>query len=289
MTVLNQALEYAKNGFFVIPIRSETKTPLIKFANEPALSENDIYYYFGKMQVQNMALRTVNHFVVDIDNHNGVNGLNSLKEHMPQYEAWFKDTYAETTKNGGYHYYFTKPTGTAVKQHIKILPGVDIKAHVNNYTLIAPSPGYTALNHLPMKPAPTEFIEWLKETETAPQAKGYKFKFDRIFLQKSDIANYWERLADDPTDTNLYLFFNRGKAPHYLEIYKNGLGNEGQRNDLLTSFVGYLVAINVNYDKVYQLALIANDHTTPPLPINEVNNTVLSIIRRDAEKWNKQM
>lgn len=286
--LIDYALKYAKKGFYVIPIANNTKRPLCKFADKPPLSRDEIIYYWNLHKDAQIALRTVNHFVVDIDNHNGINGLNSLetelKNHYPDSEDWFKNTYAEKTKSGGFHVYFKKPVDTAIRQHIKILPGVDIKAHINNYTLIAPSIGYTALNNYPMKTAPMELIDWINSANNK-QTNNYSFKFDRIFLQKSDIANYWERLADDPTDTNLYLFFNRGKAPHYLEIYKNGLGNEGQRNDLLTSFVGYLVAINVNYDAVYKLALLANDHGNKPLGINEVNNTVISIIRRDAEQW----
>ena len=290
MNLVNYAMDYAKKGFYVIPIANNTKRPLCKFANKPPLSRDEILYNWNLHKDAQIALRTVNHFVVDIDNHNGINGLNSLetelKKQYPDSGYWFENTYAEKTKNGGYHVYFKKPVGTAIRQHVKILPGVDIKAHINNYTLIAPSTGYTALNNYPMKTAPMELIEWIEQASPVTyKPMNYSFKFDYINLRKSDNARSWERLANEPTNTETYLFLTHGKAPYYLDIYKNGLGMPGERNNILTSFIGYLVAINVNYDAIYKLATLANNHGSLPLPMNELNKTYFSIIRRDAEKW----
>lgn len=285
--LVDYALKYAQKGFYVIPIKKNTKMPLCKFADKRPLSRDEIIYYWNRYKDAQIALRTVNHFVIDVDTHNGINGLKSLKDHVPHYKEWFKNTYTEKTKSGGFHVYFAKPTYIKISQHIGIIPGVDIKAHINNYTLVAPSVGYQALNRKPIISAPSDLLEWLKNASLKDKNTS-PVNFESMNFIKGSTAKIWDELAKKPENQEFIDALNdrQGKAPHYLDILLNGLGIEGQRNNLLTSFVGYLVLINVDYSNVYKLAIIANSNSFKPLGIKEVNNTVLSIIRRDAKKWN---
>ena len=62
---LTAAIEYANKGFSVLPM--DGKQPLIKFANQPPLTVKQIKNYWSKWPEANIALRTVDFFVLDID------------------------------------------------------------------------------------------------------------------------------------------------------------------------------------------------------------------------------
>ncbi|MCT7894619.1 MAG: primase C-terminal domain-containing protein, partial [Lactobacillus gasseri] len=63
-----------------------------------------------------------------------------------------------------------------------------------------------------------------------------------------------------------------------------GLGDKGKRNDNLASFMGGLLMRNVNPYVAAKLAVIANDNTADPLPLNEVERTVNSMIEKENRK-----
>ena len=106
--LLNAALDYQKRGFYVVPIEPHSKRPAIAFKDQPALTQKEIKELWSKNPNFNIALRTVNHFVIDIDSpaHTGsskINGFASLKT-IPR--DLFIKTYAERTASGGMHLYY---------------------------------------------------------------------------------------------------------------------------------------------------------------------------------------
>ena len=80
MDKLQSALKYARLGYSVLPMKG--KHPLIKFANRPALTADQIKKYWSKYPNANVALRTTNFFVVDIDTKqaHGKDGMKSIKQ-----------------------------------------------------------------------------------------------------------------------------------------------------------------------------------------------------------------
>ncbi|EGE53888.1 primase alpha helix C-terminal domain-containing protein [Streptococcus parauberis] len=66
----------------------------------------------------------------------------------------------------------------------------------------------------------------------------------------------------------------------------NGYGNEGGRNVAMTKFVGLLLNkyVNCDIETAYNLALIANENTEPPLTINELDTTFRSILQAEMRK-----
>ncbi|EGE53617.1 primase alpha helix C-terminal domain-containing protein [Streptococcus parauberis] len=66
----------------------------------------------------------------------------------------------------------------------------------------------------------------------------------------------------------------------------NGYGNEGGRNVAMTKFVGLLLNkyVNCDIETAYDLALIANENTEPPLTINELDTTFRSILQAEMRK-----
>lgn len=73
--------------------------------------------------------------VIDIDNHNGVDGLGNLKEFLDTYDIELPKTKVVKTPSGGYHYYFKldeKYNETQFIQNHSQLEGVDFQTHVLN-------------------------------------------------------------------------------------------------------------------------------------------------------------
>ena len=69
-----------------------------------------------------------------------------------------------------------------------------------------------------------------------------------------------------------------------FETIVNGLGDDGTRNNSLTSFVGGLLYRNVPDKVAYQLAQLANKNTPDPLPEQEFNRTFTSMLTKDMRR-----
>lgn len=259
VNLVNYAKQYASKGFSVIPIDQTSKRPLIKFADKPALTEDEIEEVWKKYPLANIALKCEKFFVIDIDRHGEVDGLESIKN--LNHNEWFTDTLAEVTAHDGYHYYFQKPKDKEISQIIGLLPGVDLKAHKNNYVVVAPSSfkgkSYQWLNHKPIRPAPAGLLELIESKK--PQY--------------------------DPSNINTsYKSGEKTQTAMLFEEIINGLGPTGGRNNALASFVGGLLIRNVDPDVAFTLATIANENTADKLSPQEVERTVNSMIAKEVRR-----
>src|SRR5699024_11734265 len=85
------------------------------------------------------------------------------------HDECFKDTLCERTAHDGFHFFFAKPKDMKISQNIGILPSVDLKAHENNYVVVAPSSlgekKYQWLNSKPIRPAPAGLLELIKSKQ----------------------------------------------------------------------------------------------------------------------------
>lgn len=256
--LVNFALNYAKHGFSVIPI-GNNKRPLIKFADKPPLTSTEIREIWQKYPTANIALKTDRFFVIDVDRHGGEDGMKSIKE--LNHDEWFKNTLTERTAHNGFHFFFTKPKDLKIQQNIGFLPSVDLKAHENNYVVVAPSmlgdKSYKWLNNEPMRTPPQGLIDLIldkqKEFKPVEQLEGYKP------TGKTQTTELFEKIA-------------------------NGLGKTGGRNNALASFIGGLLFRNVDPEVAAKLAVIANDNTEDSLPLNEVERTVNSMIEKEIRR-----
>lgn len=257
--LVNSALAYASHGFSVIPIGSGKK-PLVKFADKPPLTADQIKEIWQRYPLANIALKTEKCFVIDVDRHeDGVDGLESIKK--LNHNEWFKNTLCERTAHGGYHFFFAKPADQRIEQAIGLLPGVDLKAHPNNYVVCAPSivdgKAYKWLNHCKIKSPPSGLLSLIRS------------KKSEVISGKSDDSNYSTK---------------RTVTTELFEKIVYGLGPTGGRNNALASFVGGLLRRGVEPDAAIQLAIIANDNTTDRLPDREVNRTCRSIFEAEARR-----
>lgn len=270
---LKYALKYIELGLYPIPILPGTKRPATKFADCPQMTEQEAIAIWSLHPDWDIALRTVSHVVVDVDMHDKehANGVKSITPYWT--EKYFpKNVWIAHTRGGGVHIYMMKPEGfKGYKQAIGFLPGVDFKSHINNYTIVPPSAGYTWVNwdayqkSLPScaKSALLDLIASEAEKKTGRQsapslAAAGKSKMD--FTVKGRNGH----------STNTLLAINS---------ILHGLGDVGGRNDFLTKIVGTFLAIGVSYVDTYTLVSMANQKTENPLPQAEVDATFESIVK----------
>ena len=71
----------------------------------------------------------------------------------------------------------------------------------------------------------------------------------------------------------------------------HGYGTEGGRNVAMTKFIGLLLNkyVNCDIEMAYDLALIANENTEPPLTIDELDTTFKSILQAEMRKRGKTL
>ena len=259
VNLVNYALSYAAHGFSVIPM-GENKKPLIKFANKSPLTADQIKEIWKRHPLANIALKTDKFFVIDVDRHGKEDGMKSIK--ALNHDEWFKDTLTECTAHNGYHFFFKKPRDFEVTQNIGFLPGVDLKAHVNNYVVVAPSrskdKAYKWLNKAPIKEPPAGLIELIKSKQTTTIMDYSKMAF-KTHNGQSKTAELFEQIV-------------------------NGFGDTGGRNDSLTKFVGGLLFRGVNPESVAKLALLANENTPDPLDLREVEKTINSMMSKEVAR-----
>lgn len=258
-TILQTAIAYAQHGFHVIP--TIAKKPLIRFADQPALKPDDLtkIWQQNKYIPINIALKTEQFFVVDVDRHEGgEDGTASIKS--LNHPEWFSGTLCQRTAHGGFQFFFKK-SAERITQNIGFLPGVDIKAHPNNFVVVAPSRinghAYHWLNKKPMQ-EPAEGLIKLIEEKGKPQVSNKQ-------LQKFEIKG-------------------KTQTSKLFEQIINGLGPTGGRNNALSAFAGGLLFRNVDPGVVYELAKIANDNTESALSEKEVFTTVQSMVKKDKRR-----
>lgn len=252
--LVNVALAYQAKGMSVLPLLN--KKPLIKFADRPALTADEIKKLWRKYPTASIALKTDKFFVVDIDRHeNGADGFNSFDQ-LPK--EWFPETLSQTTKHGGKQLFYLKRDEMILHQMIGWQPGIDIKAHPNNYVVVAPSEGYSWENKNPIVKAPLNLIRTINQSRAT---KGHP-----------------NRVSED-----LNLTRERNSTTDVLETIASGLGDQGQRNKALAALCGALFFRSVKPRLAYKLVNIANGNSNDPLPQKELDRTFESILNREIK------
>lgn len=268
---LEFALKYIDLGLYPIPILPGTKRPAVKFANKTQMTPQEAIAIWTQHPEWDLALRTVNHVVVDVDVHDkeNANGIKSLTPYWT--ENYFpKNVWIAHTRSGGVHIYMMKPEGfKGYKQAIGFLPGVDFKSHINNYALVPPSSGYT-------------WVDWNNYKNSLPSCA----KSTLLELIASEAEKKTEHQSVPGTPGKSKMDFTvKGKHGHStntllaINSILHGLGDIGGRNDFLTKIVGTFLAIGVSYVDTYELVNMANAKSESPLPQSEVDATFESIVK----------
>lgn len=276
-SIKRAAMQYAKAGLWVLPISPFSKQPMIAFANRTKpLSAEEVEQFWDLHPCANVALQTVDFFVIDVDRHGDVDGMDAIKK--LGHPEWFRNTLIETTAHGGVHIYFMKPTDSdgkpiKMKQQIAWRKGVDIKCHPHNYVVASPSrlgdKRYEWINHNPITSAPKELLALILNNES----------------NNNIITPHYTNYTVDASDMSNWA----SKKGQYLHWIVSGVGDKGSRHDNLTKLFGWLLANNSDVVAAQALAIEANKHTPDPLPDKEVGQIINSIMQIEMRKRNAQM
>ena len=258
--MVDYALHYQKLGYSVIPIDKKSKRAITKFKDK-TFSENEIRRFWHEQPDANIAWRTTDFFVIDIDVSVTENGYESLKEwELSQY---IPKTLTATTPSGGKHIFLKKPKGIELSQDIRVKPGIDIKANKNNYVFVAPSNNAKGS------------YKWDKSTEQMAEAPAEIISILQTSKQPKEPMSF-------TTDYSRGEFSS--KTAKLFEQVVFGLGDKGGRNNALASFIGGLLMRGVDVDATYLLAKIANHYTPDSLPTDELDMTFESMVRKEMDR-----
>ena len=194
--------------------------------------------------------------VIDIDNHNGVDGLGNLKEFLDNYDIELPKTKVVKTPSGGYHYYFKldeKYNETQFIQNHKQLDGVDFQTH-SRYVVAPPSQ------------IDGKYYEVVRDVEIA------------------ELPEKWLEMFTDKTITKKNKKRERKWTANLFGDILAGSG-EGGRNIWLTTQIGKLFATGLNHDEVRVWSLYVNQiGCNPPLSEDEVLQTYESVRKREIRR-----
>lgn len=141
--ILNAAIEYAKAGLAVFPVR-QNKRPYTPHGCKDAKTDlRVIKEWWKRWPDANIGIATGsisgNIIVIDldVDNDKGIDGYRSLSEWQRE-NGEFPDTWQAITGRGGYHMYFRHPNASSITNRAGILEGVDIRGE-GGYVVAPPS------------------------------------------------------------------------------------------------------------------------------------------------------
>lgn len=194
--------------------------------------------------------------VIDIDNHNGVDGLGNLKDFLDTYDITLPKTKVVKTPSGGLHYYFKldeKYNDTQFIQNHPQLKGVDFQTH-GRYVVAPPS-----------------------------QIDGKYYGVVRD-VEMVELPEKWLEMFTDKTITKKNKKRERKWTATLLGDIIAGSG-EGGRNIWLTTQIGKLFATGLNHDEVRVWSLYVNQiGCNPPLSDDEVMQTYESVRKRELRR-----
>lgn len=136
------AVAYARNGFAVFPCEPDGKEPATKHGFKDATTNPKMVAAVWQDHPRcNIGIATGamsgGVFVIDVDNHNGVDGAQYLLEWQREHGD-FPETACATTGSGGTHYFFRVPNGVSVKSAAHVIDGVDVRGD-GGYVVVPPS------------------------------------------------------------------------------------------------------------------------------------------------------
>ena len=194
--------------------------------------------------------------VIDIDNHNGVDGLGNLKNFLEMYDITLPKTKVIRTPSGGLHYYFKldeKYNETQFLQNHSQLEGVDFQTH-GRYVVAPPSQ------------IDGKYYEVVRDVELA------------------ELPEKWLEMFTDKTITKKNKKREKKWTGQLMESILTGAG-AGSRNIFLTSTIGKLFATGMDHDAVRVWSLYVNQISlNPPLPEEEVLRTYESVRKREIRR-----
>lgn len=249
-SMYDAAIEYAKKGFAVFPLKYRDKVPLTRNGCKDATTDAaQIKAWWQKYPNANIGLATgsvsQNVFVIDldIDEDRGIDGYHSLEDWQREHGD-FPETWTAITGRGGYHLYY-RGNGK-IKNRAGIIDGVDIRG--NGGYVVAPPSIHKNGNRYEWEYSPDEF----------------------------EIAK---------ADNNVEYFLNHDDHRQSASFTMSNIVSAGQRNQMLFRFACMMQAKGASDQSVFAATMAENESScSPPLTEQEVRIIVSSATKYDKGK-----
>ena len=250
LSMYDAAIEYAKKGFAVFPLKYRDKVPLTRNGCKDATTDAaQIKAWWQKYPNANIGLATgsvsQNVFVIDldIDEDRGIDGYHSLEDWQREHGD-FPETWTAITGRGGYHLYY-RGNGR-IKNRAGIIDGVDIRG--NGGYVVAPPSIHKNGNRYEWEYSPDEF----------------------------EIAK---------ADNNVEYFLNHDDQKQGTAFTMPNIVAAGQRNQMLFRFACMMQAKGASDQSVFAATMAESESScSPPLTEQEVKVIVSSATRYDKGK-----
>lgn len=249
-SMYDAAIEYAKKGFAVFPLKYRDKVPLTRNGCKDATTDAaQIKAWWQKYPNANIGLATgsvsQNVFVIDldIDEDRGIDGYHSLEDWQREHGD-FPETWTAITGRGGYHLYY-RGNGK-IKNRAGIIDGVDIRG--NGGYVVAPPSIHKNGNRYEWEYSPDEF----------------------------EIAK---------ADNNVEYFLSHDDQKQGTAFTMPNIVAAGQRNQMLFRFACMMQAKGASDKSVFAATMAENESScSPPLTEQEVRIIVSSATKYDKGK-----
>jgi hypothetical protein len=241
-SMYDAAIEYAKKGFAVFPLKYRDKVPLTRNGCKDATTDAaQIKAWWQQHPNANIGLATgtVSHnvFVIDldIDEDRGIDGYHSLTDWQREHGD-FPETWTAITGRGGYHMYF-RGDGK-IKNRAGIIDGVDIRGN-GGYVVAPPS------------------------------------------IHKNGRRYEWEYSPDEfelaKADNNVMYFLNHDDHRQSASFTMPNIVSAGQRNQMLFRFACMMQAKGASDQSVFAATIATQGRREPEFDYNSNNNIIQSI------------
>lgn len=241
--------------------------------------------------------------VIDIDNHNGVDGAKNLDNFCEAYGIDLPDTKTVITPSGGMHMYFKldeKYNDVQFIQNHKELDGVDFQTH-GRYVVGWGSklPTYNHV-HNSLEPVPDNAIN-IKVTKAEDAHTGKEIEVSSYDVPTGEFAKYilvnndemaelpekWLEMFTDKTIQKKNKKRERKWTANLLGDIIAG-ADEGGRNNWITQMIGKLFATGLEHEEVWVWSQYVNQiGCNPPLDGTELKRTYDSVKKREERRMAK--
>jgi Virulence-associated protein E-like domain/Bifunctional DNA primase/polymerase, N-terminal/Primase C terminal 1 (PriCT-1) len=255
----------------IFPVVPETKIPYTEHGFKDASSDTSVQKKWKKVYPKCLWGYPTGDgvFVVDVDAKN--DGIKHWKELTDQYGC--PNTFTVQTQHGGYHYYFSMPSGAVVKndQDGYFAEGIDLRG-IGGYVVIPPSKGYKVVNDVDVAYPP----QWVIDRAVKKNVVGYRSGFSLPDVIKDGQRNgtlfrYGRHLkgkgeSDEGTRQKMIranmercsIPLSDDELDKIIEsVLRYGTGNVNSRNQTPADYrnaliaMGYEFQLNIMDDSIY--------------------------------------
>ena len=255
--ILDAALEYAQNGFAVLPVRQSDKTPYnLHGVSEASKDPEQIRRWWDMFPTANVAIamgRASGNIVtvdVDIKPDEGKHGDVELRKWEAQHGD-FPNTVIQVTGSGGLHYIFHLDGVEQYKNTMNALPAIDIRGD-GAYVVVSPS--------------------------VYEDGRKYRW-YNDISILDDEIAEANQSVVD-------LLALNRRDTRQRTHTQKRDVIDvaKGSRNQTIFNYASSQVGQGVPFEIALNSAMMLNNGWSDPLDDIEVTKTVKSAYKYEPNE-----